>query len=68
MSLNGKKVRTTTINFSQKKIFPLTISKESLNNGKNELSFKLYTNEISDKHFGSDQKPYTLHKVIYNER
>ena len=66
--VGGELVRTTSINFKEKIIFPATISKAILNEGQNKIHFEIYSSESLSKNYGSKEKPYTLHKWVNYEK
>jgi outer membrane usher protein FimD/PapC len=66
--VNEEIIRTTKINFSQKKLFPIVVSKAILQEGINKIQFKIYSQNVNEKFFGSEEKPYTIYKQVNYEK
>lgn len=65
--VNNELIRTTKISFSQQTI-PVGVSKNILKPGVNKFLFKIYSKEINDKFFGSEEKPHIIYMQVDYEK
>ena len=66
--VNEELIRTTKINFSERKLFPIVVSNAILQEGANKIQFELYSQDTNNKFFGSEEKPYTIYKQVNYEK